>query len=227
VQLDTYEREMERYGGLQGIALSEQLFHADSEAVLAIVDRLAGDTGADARWRLALRGIDLLLTDLGFEAEAKHAIIKKARDGFAAEFHVDTPFKGKLGEKFRNERKSLEASLAPAWGAENPLAPGFAILRRRSAQLAPIAAALRACEQAGHLQTPLAELARSYIHMHTNRLLRSVQRAQELVLYDLLERIYESRAARVRQAGKPVSSPKPAARSGKDNVVENLALEMA
>ena len=36
VQLDTYEREVERYGGPEGIELAEQLFHADSEAVLAI-----------------------------------------------------------------------------------------------------------------------------------------------------------------------------------------------
>jgi hypothetical protein len=33
--------------------------------VLGIVETLAGDEGADARWRLALRGIDLLFDDLG------------------------------------------------------------------------------------------------------------------------------------------------------------------
>ena len=43
---------------------------------------------------------------------------------------------------------------------------------------------------------PLAELAPSYLHMHANRLLRSAQRAQELVLYDFLARLEESRAAR-------------------------------
>src|SRR5262249_39737372 len=34
VQLDTYEREVERYGGPGGVVLAERLFHADSEAVL-------------------------------------------------------------------------------------------------------------------------------------------------------------------------------------------------
>jgi hypothetical protein len=35
--------------------------------------------------------------------------------------------------------------------------------------------------------------------MHANRMLRSTQRAQELVLYDFLDRLYESRAARIRK----------------------------
>jgi len=34
--------------------------------------------------------------------------------------------------------------------------------------------------------------------MHANRILRSAQRAQELVLYDLLARTYESRVARAK-----------------------------
>ena len=60
-------------------------------------------------------------------------------------------------------------------------------------------AELKACEQAGELTLPLAELAPSALHMHANRLLRSAQRAQELVLYELLGRAYSSQAARRRR----------------------------
>ena len=42
----------------------------------------------------------------------------------------------------------------------------------------------------------ILELSPSYIHMHVNRLLRSVQRAHEVVLYDFLTRLYESQIAR-------------------------------
>ena len=79
VQLDTYEREVERYGGPEGIGLAERLFQIDSEAVLAILEMLEGDEGADLRWRLALRGIDMLLGDLRFDhrdpaaGDARHA----------------------------------------------------------------------------------------------------------------------------------------------------------
>src|SRR5262249_57327315 len=40
LQLDTYQREIERYGGPEGMLLAERLFHADSAAVLAIVELL-------------------------------------------------------------------------------------------------------------------------------------------------------------------------------------------
>ena len=35
--------------------------------------------------------------------------------------------------------------------------------------------------------------------MHVNRLIRSAQRAHELVLYDLLARLYESKLARAKK----------------------------
>jgi hypothetical protein len=36
VQFDTYEREIERYGGTEGIPLAERIFHCDSDAVLEL-----------------------------------------------------------------------------------------------------------------------------------------------------------------------------------------------
>jgi hypothetical protein len=59
-----------------------------------------------------------------------------------------------------------------------------------------IAAELAAAERAGELTRPIEVLAGSYAHMSANRLLRSAAREQELVIYDLLERAYASRAAR-------------------------------
>ena len=55
------------------------------------------------------------------------------------------------------------------------------------------------CENRGALTVSLSELAPSYIHMHVNRLIRSAQRAHELVLYDLLARLYESKLARAKK----------------------------
>ena len=57
-------------------------------------------------------------------------------------------------------------------------------------------AELRRLGQAGRLSATLADIAMSYAHMHVNRLLRSAQRAQELVLYELLDRAYSSQAGR-------------------------------
>ncbi|HEY6119368.1 MAG TPA: lantibiotic dehydratase, partial [Pyrinomonadaceae bacterium] len=197
VQLDTYERELERYGGVEGIVLAEQLFYLDSEAVLEIIEMLEpGDEGADERWRLTLCGIDCLLTDFGFDLENKRTVLKQVRDAFGKEFRVDKTLVGQLSEKYRKERKSLETLLNSDHNAESSLSPGLAVLRHRSEQLVPLVAELKSHERSGKLSVPLVELASSYVHMHANRLLRSVQRQQELVLYDLLSRFYESQAAR-------------------------------
>lgn len=193
MQFDTYDREIERYGGAAAIGLAERMFHADSEAVLAIVEALEGDDGADARWRLAVCGIDMLLGDLCFDAGAQRAVLTQSRDAFIREFGGGKPLRVQLDQKQRAERRSLEKLLG---GAAGDLAPAVAILKRRSEHNAPIVAELRRLEHARRLTAPLAQIAPILIHMQVNRLIRSAQRAHELVLYDLLAAIHDSRAAR-------------------------------
>ena len=77
--------------------------------------------------------------------------------------------------------------------ARVPMGADAPVLTRENA---PIASELQAAAQRGDLTTSLSSLAESYIHMLVNRLVRSAQRAHELVLYDLLARLYESQMAR-------------------------------
>jgi len=101
-----------------------------------------------------------------------------------------------LSEGFCIERKRLEKLLERADDDNDPLAPGLEILRRRSERLAPLVANLRTFAEAGQLTRPFAELVPSYVHMFINRLLRLPQRGHELVLYDFLARVCQSRLAR-------------------------------
>src|SRR6185436_6777453 len=178
VSLDTYEREVERYGGLEAVVLSEQIFHADSEAVLCMLETLSGDEGLYARWRLTLRGIDALLDDFGLDLPAKTALVKRQRAAFFREFRGGRSTEQQLSDKYRGERRALEELMELA----------IEQLAVRSARVRPLAAAIR--------DSARDDLAGSHVHMHANRLLRSAHRAQELVLYDFLSRLYESRLAR-------------------------------
>jgi thiopeptide-type bacteriocin biosynthesis protein len=198
IQYDTYEPEIERYGGPEGMVLAERLFQADSEAVLALSSLFPEDSRGELRWRLAILGIDLLLTDLCLDIPTRRAVIGKMRDSFATEFRTDADFKHQLGRKFRTERRSLETLLGTT-SDDARLRDGLRVLERRSKQLMPVMARLRGCAQAGRLSLPLVDLAPSYMHMHVNRLLRSAHRAHEVVLYDFLARFYESQNARVRE----------------------------
>lgn len=202
LQLDTYVREVERYGGDEAMPVCERLFQADSEAVLSIVEALSAEGGADARWRLALVGIDRLQDDLGLDPAARLALVGRLREGYGRELRADPGLERQLGERYRQERLALEPLFAAeAGGPDHELAIGFAALSARSRAIAPEVAALRALEADGRLTVPLDQLAASLIHMHANRLLRSAARAQELVLCDLLHRLYTSREARARRRG--------------------------
>lgn len=198
--LDTYDREIERYGGERGIELAEQIFWRDSEAVLGIVELLDGDAGADARWRLTLRGIESLFVALGLDPAVRAKISADAKENLGREHRATTPFWTRIGERFTRERASLEQLFVPdpERDAAHDLAPGFALLAARDAALADVAAELRARDEAGELVPRVEGFAWSLAHMHANRLIHASHRAHELVLYDFLRRLHAAQKARAR-----------------------------
>jgi thiopeptide-type bacteriocin biosynthesis protein len=202
----TYERELERYGGSAAIELCEEVFFHDSVAALSIIEAYQGDAGLEARWRLAVLGIDCLLTDLGCELSDKLQIMRPLRDGMSAEFHAELTLNSQIGQKFRLERRNLEAALNPENTDLGTLAIGNCILEQRSLQLQPPMQALELLENQGRLTINRRQIAPAFIHMFANRLLRSAHRPQELVLYDFLTRYYESQVARAKRQpiGRPV-----------------------
>jgi thiopeptide-type bacteriocin biosynthesis protein len=196
VKLDTYDREIERYGGPVGIGLSEAVFKADSEAVLAILRDFRGDAAADARWKLTLRGMHDLLDDLHLGLHERLALTTELRDRFAEEHRADTRLERQLGATFRKERLELESLMKN--GSER-FSAGCRAFATRSQRLGEVMARLRSASSAGELTCSLSEIAASYLHMHANRMLRSDQRAHEMALYDFLSRLYQSETARAKR----------------------------
>ena len=191
-QLDTYERELERYGGAKGIVLAEKLFHADSEMILRLVEILSrSEDESIQRWQLAIYGVDLLLTDLGFDLNRKAQLIRRARDGYAKEFGLQKKLRDQLSEKFRKERKELTSLFEEDPSINPTVKSGLKAMRSRSE-------ALTGCARAELLSVSLDDLALSYIHMHLNRILDSGHREHELVIYDFLTRLYDSRLAQAK-----------------------------
>jgi thiopeptide-type bacteriocin biosynthesis protein len=224
MQLDTYEPEIERYGGPEGMLLAERLFCIDSEAVLNALeapashraetesgpeDALAADP--DGRWRLCLVNMDRILRGLGMSLTARSAVTAAARDSLAEELWADRALYRGIGERYRSERGVLEHLMgldAPAEGRCRTTAPpsGVRALDGLGVPLPAVqqvAEDLRRAIEAGRIAASLPELAGTCLHMHANRLLRSAARPQELVLYDFLHRLYASRVARRGGAARP------------------------
>ncbi len=197
IEFDTYVREIERYGGMEAMLAAEDIFFADSEAVLEILTQLAaGDESLDLRWRIGLMGVDYLLSDCDLDDSSKRVTMQRWRDTFQSEFKIDTLGKKQLSDKFREQRKKLEllfddsSENAGEWqGAKQALV-------RRSERVGKAIAMLRGLAATGKLAGEVIELAASFSHMHINRLIRSSQRAHELVFYDFLFQIYDSRIAK-------------------------------
>jgi thiopeptide-type bacteriocin biosynthesis protein len=208
LQLDTYEREVERYGGDEGVAPSEELFFHDTEAVVAMLDSCTGDAGADLRWRLILLGMDRLLDDFGLDLEARLSLAERSRDGFGVRYRYDA-LRDRLADRLRQERPWLLRVLADPGAAPEELRSGLAALDRRSSASAGIVAELRERARRGRLRAPLATIVPSYVHMFVNRLSRSAGPEHELVLYDFLVQIYRSqvaRAAKEKAAGERLAA---------------------
>ncbi len=187
--LDTYRREVSRYGGPDGILHAENVFRADSEAVLAMLLVAEGEDGLDVRWRLAVAGVDRLLADGGLDVADRQAAVRQWRDSLVKE-HGATGDAAKqhAGRLVRKERASLEALLAGS--TEDPrAAAGLAALARRSAVQQPLLTGVD------------VGILGSLCHMYVNRLLRAAQRTQELVVYDLLDRLYAAAMGRARARG--------------------------
>jgi len=199
LQLDTYEREVERYGGEAGVLLAERIFEADSEAALEVLETLGEEEPPDARWQVVLCSVDRLLADFDADLARRLEQARRLRDAYAREFRADKGLRVQIGERFRRQRAALEALLEPDSG--HPLPAALAPLERRSVRLRPLVAELEAREREGALGRPLREAAAAFAHMAALRLLRSAPRPQELVIYDFLCRLYESRQARTRGRG--------------------------
>jgi class I lanthipeptide synthase len=208
VTFDTYHREIERYGGPEGLDAAEQLFWADSDAMLDLLAVLSNGTAtSNARWQSAILGVDALLADLAFDHGARLAIVRSARKSWGRRVGVDAETGRQLGKKFRKVQVEVAPLLDGGIGDDHPLTGAAGVFAARSRRNQPIAARLHALANDARLDRPLALLAESYVHMHLNRLFRAEQNLHEVVIYDFLVQLYTRRLARLKGTNESRERP--------------------
>ena len=177
VGFDTYEREIERYGGSAAMQAAETLFAADSVAVVELLALAQDDLTTIDRTELALLSVDALLDGLGLDAARR-----------LAWYRGQVGAKHRSGDDYRTRQSALRRLLGDRAGRLS--GPGGQALERilaaRSTALATVAARLRELDRADQLETPLERLCDSYVHLHTNRLLGAGPPAEQHVLGLLL-----------------------------------------
>ena len=190
IKLDTYHRDVSRFGGEEGTAVAEEIFCADSEAVVSILRELSEAELNEMRWQVALIGFDLLLSDLGLTRPQKIAALKTARDDLAARLKADANLERQIALRYQSEVPSLRRILASKPEPGSALTRALAVFQRRSKRLKDPCAKLVRLERGDRLSRPVADQAYSHIHLFANRLLPSAGLAQELMLTDFLHRLH-------------------------------------
>jgi thiopeptide-type bacteriocin biosynthesis protein len=181
---DTYDRELERYGGAEGTAAAESVFAADSRAVAELLRLLQGHALTIDRTMLAVLTVDDLLAALGLD-EAERL----------AWYRAGVTARQEAGEEYRRRKVALRQLLGdPAGLLAQPGGADIArILAARRRALAPTALRLAELAQRGELSQAPATLYRSYVHLHLNRLVGIDGTAESRVL-GLLSRTREGLA---------------------------------
>jgi lantibiotic biosynthesis protein len=181
---DTYEQEIERFGGEAGMTAAEAVFFADSRCCAELVRHLKAKHWPHDVVALLALTVDDLLAALGAdEADRLRWYRTQTTEGGR-----------EIGADYR-ERKNLLRSLlgrADEFLAGIPHGPSIASsLASRRAALQQVGAELRTMVEESRLTQPLDALYASYVHLHLNRVVGS-EHAVEQRLLSLLLRTRDS-----------------------------------
>ncbi len=185
LQIDTYEREIERYGG-KAIDDSESIFYYDSLANLSILHLINEHSEDRLRWNIALIAIDALMNDAGYDLKKKLEMATMLQKRFFTEFGGSLALQRSLNDKYRN----LKDPIFAIFKSDNQELDKYkSVIQERSIQNIPV---FKKIKEAGNSVNIIDELMPSYLHMFMNRLFHSENRKYELTSYHLLHKYYTS-----------------------------------
>jgi lantibiotic biosynthesis protein len=185
-QVDTYEREIERYGGLPAMDAAETIFCADSSMALNCLQHFPGTREKEeVRNVLCLLSIDGLLESFGLDLSEKLMLMKELCEQISSGIENRKQLEIQFSMKMRSERRNI---LTTAARLHTFLSAHF---YARSTIVRAQASILRSLDGQNALTQPVPSLVKNFIHMSVNRL-KQVTKNDEWNLYDCLQRLYAS-----------------------------------
>ncbi len=181
---DTYDSEIERYGGAAGMAAAEALFAADSKCAAKLLQEWKRKLWPHDEITLLALSVDNLLGAIGLDETERLKWYVSQTGARSAE----------IGAEFRQRKNVLRSVL----GHSQQFLAGFQggsaiadILAQRHEEVAPVARRLRELAAQKLLHQPLNALCASYVHLHLNRMSSPGWPSEQRVL-SLLLRTRES-----------------------------------
>jgi len=186
VQLDMYDREIERYG-IYTMDLSESLFYFDSILIVKIIQSYYMFEKDELRWLVAIHQIESLLDLFNYSLKQKINLYNQMEQAYELEFNADKVLRKQINNKYRKDKVKINSFKSDlyyqkAWQAINEF--------KTSAQKI-IPEIIKKHKK--HSKLSIDSLLSSYIHMHCNRIFRSKQRIHELVVYSYLHKMAKTK----------------------------------
>lgn len=177
VTIDSYDPEIERYGGLEVMELAEQVFATDSKCVYEWLQLLRS------------RELDLSPTMLGV-INVLHIL-----EAFQLSFELQLKYLNSITvynkhtEEFRQSRKTYLqlGNSMNNWASLRETESGsilLPLLEERGAAIQAYRKGLIEAQQRSTLVTPIEQIIQSIIHMHMNRLI-GIKREEEIKILTL------------------------------------------
>lgn len=190
IMIDTYKREIERYGETT-IELCEKLFRHDSEMVTDMLSTIEYLPEKETyRWLFSLKDIDTMLSDFGYSLEERHTLAKSLADGFGKEFNINESTIQQFSNIYRTSKNNIFKFMH---GDDEQSGGLYSLINQRSEKTKDIVRQmLDMCPDRKRFEN----IVHSLIHMTMNRIFVAQQRKHEVVLYGFLERYYRSEVAK-------------------------------
>lgn len=190
--LDTYEQEVDRFGGPNGMRHAEALFAADSQAVVDLLELVQARRTPLDRGLLAVLTVDALLDGFGLDDEAR---FRWCRDQISTRHEASHEYRQ---WKAALRRLLADSGFLPSMPSGQEVA---AILTRLRGAGAAFGGTIRELEAASRLTRRGTELLQSVVHLHLNRFLGRDNAAESRVialLWRVREGLHRSERSRTR-----------------------------
>ncbi|MDZ4210313.1 MAG: thiopeptide-type bacteriocin biosynthesis protein, partial [Methylotenera sp.] len=194
VQVDTYKREIERYGS-NSIEIIEHLFWQNSLLVYDYLNQVTEDPNEKVRWLYSMRAIDSFLNSFNYELEKKLELLTVMANSYGKEHNINSALINQLSDRYRSEKKEIYNFMRFEIHDINDYTEMLHLINMANERSVAYTQKILKLAENNSLMITLDNLMISCIHMFMNRIFRSRQRLHEMVIYGFLFRYYRSQLA--------------------------------
>ena len=191
VQIDTYRREIERYGGPLTLP-SEVLFGIDSDLVLRLKKILVAEVNKDYEWLLMFKVMTIYLDVFGLEGKERIDFLRERCGTFSYIFNTNKLQKRSLIQRYLNNQQAMEQMMD---NIGSPFTDQIGLYQTMEWFRSELSEWYQENFQEVDVRLR-TELLRSYIHMFVLRFSTGKNKLHEHVLFFFLERYYLQQGAK-------------------------------